>query len=102
MSEVKPITPRQAASGKQIPDAIIQVFNDLIAENYNNGLAKVTQDAAIRRIEEETGLSRAEVFDKGWLDVEGLYEAAGWNVTYDKPGYNETYGAFFIFKKRRS
>lgn len=29
------------------------------------------------------------------------YQAAGWKITYDKPGHNETYNATFTFAKRR-
>ncbi len=32
-----------------------------------------------------------------WLNVEELYRAQGWTVTYDKPGYNESYPATFTF-----
>jgi len=44
------------------------------------------------------GLNRAEIFDKGWLNVEEVYRAAGWAVEYDKPGFNESYSATFTFK----
>ena len=32
------------------------------------------------------------------FDVEDIYEKAGWDVTYDTPGYNETYEPKFTFK----
>ena len=32
--------------------------------------------------------------------IEPLYREKGWNVEYDKPGYNEFYKARFIFKKK--
>lgn len=31
--------------------------------------------------------------------VRRVYEAAGWVVEYDSPGYDESYRAHFIFKK---
>jgi hypothetical protein len=43
------------------------------------------------------GLKRNEIFKNHWLDVEEIYEEAGWQVAYDKPGYNETYEASFEF-----
>ena len=46
-------------------------------------------------------LTRQTVFDNGWLDVEEAHRAAGWRVEYDKPAYNESYDAFFVFSKRR-
>jgi len=47
-----------------------------------------------------TGKTRDEVFDKGWLNIEPMYRAAGWKVVYDKPAYNESYEPTFTFTKR--
>ena len=30
-----------------------------------------------------------------------LFEEAGWNVQYDKPGYNENYDAYFKFTEKK-
>jgi hypothetical protein len=46
------------------------------------------------------GVSRQEVFDNQWLDIEDIYREAGWKVSYDKPAYNETYKAYFTFSRR--
>jgi hypothetical protein len=43
---------------------------------------------------------QSEVYAKGWLNFEAIYEEAGWKVVYDKPGYNETYDANFTFTKK--
>ena len=37
----------------------------------------------------------------GWLDVEGIYRKAGWDVEYDSPGYCEDYPATFKFRKKK-
>jgi len=42
---------------------------------------------------------RSEIINNGWLNIEEAYRAADWEVEYDKPAYNETYRAHFIFKK---
>lgn len=42
----------------------------------------------------------ANFFDQGWMDFEPIYEAQGWKVQYDKPGWDETYDAFFEFKEK--
>lgn len=47
------------------------------------------------------GLERSEIFDKGWLDIESAYRKAGWHVEYDKPGYCETYVAYWEFTRKR-
>jgi hypothetical protein len=33
------------------------------------------------------------------MDVEDVYQKAGWEVEFDKPGYNEDYEANFKFSK---
>lgn len=98
---VKPITPAEAEKGTAKPDFVIKAFNDLIAHNMHNGQARFTQYEVIQRIAQEAGfqLLVSDIYSSGWLDVEPLYREAGWTVEYDKPGYCETYKAFFIFRK---
>lgn len=91
---------------KSFPYFVFEAFNECIAENYTNGKAIVKQDDVINRIlgkqdipdHEVPGYYRREIFDKGWLNIEEVYREQGWKVTYDKPGYNESYGAFWEFK----
>lgn len=99
----RPITPDEVADAKQasFPDEVFQAFNGLIAEKFSGGRAVVKQDDVVERIVSKLDCTRQEVFNKGWLNVEEAYRKAGWIVEYDKPGYNETYDAFFTFKQRR-
>ncbi|HET8688481.1 MAG TPA: hypothetical protein VFM18_17860 [Methanosarcina sp.] len=110
MAKIKPIRPSEVAVKKmqQFPDFVIEAFNQLIAENYNDGArsAVVKQDDAVKRILELatssfvsdlTPVTRDTVYDKGWLNIEEIFKAAGWKVTYDKPAYNESYPAKFEF-----
>lgn len=46
------------------------------------------------------GLKRSDIFENHWLDFEDAYRASGWGVEYDKPGFNETYQARFIFSPK--
>ena len=48
----------------------------------------------------QKGLKRQDIFDNHWLDVEDLYRKNGWKVDYDKPGYNESYNAYFVFSAK--
>ena len=89
-------------AGVHIRQYVFDAFNELIAENLQGKRAIVRQEDAIKRIlekanEENATITRAGIFDKGWLDVEGAYSQHGWKVTYDKPGYNETYKASWLF-----
>jgi hypothetical protein len=97
-----PITPEEAGhtKGGLIPDEVMAVFNSLIAQNYDGRQAVVRQDDAVRLIVERMSCTREDVFSRRYLDVEALFEAAGWKVDYDKPGYCEAYAATFTFKKR--
>ncbi len=107
----KPITPSEARKTKtsSIPPEVFQAFNELIADKLRGGYATVKQDDVVERIVELMGVQlhedprnrRAVLFDKGWMDVEGHYEKAGWVVTYDKPAYNESYEPTFQFKIKR-
>jgi hypothetical protein len=85
----------------RIPDAVFEVFNELIAEKGANGHAVVNQREVVAGISKRMGCSVEMIFDKGWLNVESLYQKAGWSVVYDKPAYNETYEATFTFRARR-
>lgn len=106
---VGPITPAEARSRKaeSIPPEVFAAFNKLIVHFLSpTGSATFTQESVIEQIlagtfPENYAARRQELFDLGHLDVEDVYRDAGWKVTYDKPGYNETYSATFTFEKRR-
>lgn len=104
MSTLKPITPGEINAKKldTLPSDVVDVFNKLIASNWNGHAATVKQDDVVAALvtEERT---REMIFKNHWLDVEDLYRAAGWKVVYDKPAYCETYPATFTFtiKRRR-
>ena len=56
------------------------------------------QDDLVEEIADVMCISRRGIFDLGYLDIEDLYTK--WNVEYDKPGYNESYQAYFIFSRK--
>ena len=103
----RPITPKEAWNSSNIPAHVIECFNDLIRKNLRGKEADVTQDAVIEAICWKTtkdsyghGNLRKVIINNRWLDVEDVYRSVGWEVEYDKPGYNETYPAVFRFKMR--
>ncbi len=100
MAKVHPIKPGEVTKEKErtLPDAVLETFNELIAQNWNGYSATVKQDEVVNALEKK-GLNRQEIYSKGWLDVENIYRASGWSVDYDKPGYNETFPATFKFKR---
>jgi hypothetical protein len=98
-----PISPDEVvkAKGGIIPNFVYQAFNNLIAKYWDGRSAVVKQPEVVGYIVKlcPNAIGRPDVFDKGWLDVEEVYRAAGWKVKYDKPGYNESYDAYFVFSK---
>lgn len=96
-----PLKPEEIGAAKKaaFPAAVFDAFNAEIAANFSGGSARVKQDDVVARLV-EGGMDRAEVFAKGYLNVEETYRDEGWKVEYDKPGYNESYGAFFIFRRK--
>lgn len=100
-----PLRPREVAALKKtaIPAVAIEAFNELILENICDGAATFTQESVVKRIlrgvpEGQLEALRSAIFADHWLDVEDAYRAEGWDVTYDKPGYNESYSATFTFR----
>ena len=96
-----PINPEEIGAAKraQFPSAVFDAFNAEIAAKFSGGSARVLQKDVVARLE-AAGMDRREVFDKGYLNVEEAYRAEGWKVEYDKPGFNEFYDAFFIFRRK--
>jgi hypothetical protein len=102
MNKVKPIRPDEVILKKQesIPDGIFEAFNELIVENFDG-------HSAVIKLEAVKNLARTKIpdiptntmFEKHWFDVEDIYRKEGWGVEFDKPGYNENYEPYFVFKK---
>lgn len=107
MGSVKPITPNEVIElkGELIPDAVIKAFNALIAENWDGTSSEFPQNKVVAKIKtlyRESGnkISSEQIFEKRYLDIEGIYKKSGWLVDYDKPGFNESYEPVFTFKRR--
>jgi|SRR5215217_4188967 len=98
----KPISPNEIAEAKKsaFPDFVVETFNELIAANFSNGSATILQEDAVALLMERGQVNRNQVFNMGWLNIEEIYRAEGWKVSYDKPGYNESYPASFEFRKK--
>lgn len=91
---MSPITPKLVAKKKadQIPSEVFDAFDALIIQNYCDGKAIVLQKVVVEQVKKSL-----PDFKPHWLNVEAAYESVGWKVEYDRPGFNETYGAKFTF-----
>lgn len=102
----KPITPREAlrAAPTRIPEVVFEVFNEFLSERARPRRSiRIGQDEVLAAliVKGWTAAEVTEALEKGELDVEPHFEKAGWTVKYDKPGYNETYEAHWIFEPGR-
>ena len=103
----KPITPKQARNRHSvtIPNEVITAVNELLVENASESKTSIVidQDEIISRAtflmaEHDKTVSRNDFFDKHWLDFESIFRKAGWKVEYTKPGYNESFPAYWTFE----
>lgn len=94
----------------EIPGFIYEAVNQLLLNNWDGDKAVFKQSEIIKTIksvsipEEYQNIPYEEfhnmIFHYRWLDIEESYREKGWDVKYDKPGYNEDYAPFFTFKKK--
>jgi hypothetical protein len=98
----KPISPREAKSKKisTIPSEVFEAFNELIVEKLSHGTAVLKQSDVVERICSKLKVSKDDIYENSWLDVEPMFMKQGWDVEYDKPAYNETYEATFKFSSK--
>lgn len=98
---VKPLSPdelyREAI--KHIPDGVVEAVNELLVTASYGPQIIIGQDALVNKLEER-GFVRNEIFSKGYLNFEDLYREAGWDVFYDRPGFNEFYAPFWRFSRK--
>ncbi len=94
----RPATPDEVgAVTPDIPPEVFDIVNEMLASSLT-----VMQGVLVERICKRLGVERAAVFGNHWLDFERAYEAAGWEVRYDKPGYNEDYEPFWEFERKEA
>lgn len=101
---MEPLKPENVVDAKaaSLPDKVVEAFNELIAEHWDGYCSKFMQEEAVKRIVKKLPkLSRDEVLDKKYLDVEGIFIAVGWKVIYDKPASHEKYKPTFEFRKEK-
>lgn len=114
MTKIKPLSPHEAKKKtKPQPDFVIETFNELISQNLRGKTARVSQEEAVVALvakmltsvssldEDESKAKefRSEIFKRHYLDVEDNFRDAGWKVYFDKPGYCESYEAYYEFTK---
>ena len=87
---------------RQLPDFVIESVNQCIQESWDGTQARFTQDALASIMAEKSGLSVRALYGNKYLGFEPQYRALGWRVIYDKPGYCESYDAYFVVSRERA
>lgn len=103
--QAKPISPEEVNQSRKnvdIPNEVIEIFNKMIVKNWehNRKSAKVSQAEVVDEIISTLKIERDAIFHRHYLDVEDIFRDVGWKVEYDKPAYNEFYGAFYTFSAK--
>lgn len=94
---LEPIKPSEIS--KKIPEEVIRVINDLITLHFRDGADTVYQDDIMDILPCKLNMTRREIFNENYLDIEDLYSKY-WNVIYHKPPYFEDWEAYFVFKEK--
>lgn len=101
--KVQPISPDKIIENLDdiIPEYVIESVNELLKKKFRDidDTIYIKQDELIKLILDKSSIKREEIFDNHYLDFEALYEKYGWEVSYDKPGYDESYTPNWKFSK---
>lgn len=107
---VLPITPAQVIKERKPNRYVLQAMNEEITRTFDGKKACVMLDhvasIAGRLMWVDTGRPeqdcRAEMFRARAFDVEDHYRHAGWDVTYEQPGYNEMAPSAWYFRPAKT
>lgn len=103
--EVKAIRPSDIMDNLDtiIDPAVIQAVNEILKEKFRGNSVTILQKDIVDRIMKiNPALTKDVLYKNHHLDFEQVFEKAGWSVSYDKPGYNESYEPSFEFKPKKS
>lgn len=95
------ISPTEAKKFKveTIPAVVFDAVNELLSLNLSSGRAHISQPQLVEKITSK-GIARADIFANNWLSFSPVYEAQGWKVVYDRPAYNESGEAHWVFTEK--
>lgn len=100
----RPVSPNEIVDVQRqnLPPEVFDAFNAAIAKSMNGKSSKVIQSDVAKDIADRLGIELSAVYAGHYLDVEDEYRKFGWRVDYDRPAYNESYAAFFVFSRGKS
>jgi hypothetical protein len=108
---MKAFSPAEAKGNKinVVPKELLQAVNELLSERYVDygeiHIKLKDVKARCKKIlgvdEMFSGINPMDSWPEGVWDFEPIYRQAGWKVSYDNPGYNESYDGFYIFNQKK-
>lgn len=101
---IDPIRPSETTEAwrKLIPDSVIEVWNELIAKGAAGGKHNFSisqDDAVLALLEKHPDMTRRQIFDRKWLDIEEIYRSYGWEIEYHKSPYYDSSPSYFEFER---
>ena len=110
IKEVKPIRPSEISKVKQASPympLVIAGFNTIIAKHFDGKQSHFKQDEALKEIIKnfnaaDVPMPRARLFDENMMDVEPIFETAGWIAKYDGGDPYDSSPITWTFKKKNS
>jgi hypothetical protein len=98
---VRAVTPVEAYVAKNLPDRVLEVWNNEITKAFNGRCAHIEHRDIVEALVVSLNLPGTHAVKREWLNIEPIFEAAGWNVRYNRLGQKETHrNAMFIFTPR--
>ena len=89
---------------REIPAFVFDVFNQMLEQKFepNKSITLLTKDVRTAIKDHLSTLGpEAPTFQDWWLDVENVYRASGWDVSYDRAAYCEDYDDFYTFSVKK-
>jgi hypothetical protein len=98
-----------ATVASSIPEFVIEVFNDLIKKHFNGYSARFDlEEAKLAVIEaikknnpEHAHLGdrehRSFLMERRYMDVEPVFEKAGWKVEFNKQCIGDNFASHYVF-----
>lgn len=100
MGKVKPISPDEIKI--ELPDFVIEAVNEMIKRKYRGGsFSFKAKELIALRNELNLGPKDKDWYQEKWMDFEEVFRESGWNVRYDRPGYNENYDDYYEFTPKK-
>lgn len=99
--EVLAVKPHELAAKKPgISPMVIRAFNELIAKKWDGSRAVLNQKEVAEHVAKAVGVSVMDVFNNGLLNIEEVFQQAGWDITYSKD-VNTHIDPTFTFRVRK-